>query len=189
MNNQKLIAGVAVVIALVGGYFLITSGEAEEPSNIKESNADFMKNTDSEGPMDSEEVGTIVDIASDNEEFSTLVAAVTEAGLVETLSSEGPFTVFAPTNAAFEKLPDGTLESVLADKEKLTDILTYHVVEGEVTSEQVAGMNSATTVQGQAVMIKVENGNVYINDAMVVTADIQAENGVIHVIDTVLLPK
>jgi len=129
----------------------------------------------------------IVDIAVSNDSFSTLVTALQTAGLVETLQSDGPFTVFAPTNEAFAKLPAGTLESLLADKEKLTQILTYHVVSGKVTSSQVAGLDSATTVQGGNVKIDTSNG-VKINDATVVQADIEASNGVIHVIDTVLIP-
>jgi uncharacterized surface protein with fasciclin (FAS1) repeats len=120
--------------------------------------------------------------------FSTLVAAVQAAGLVETLSGPGPFTVFAPTDAAFAKLPAGTVESLLADKEKLTSILTYHVVTGKVMAADVVKLKNATTVQGQNVTIDTTNG-VMINDAKVSQTDIETSNGVIHVIDTVLLPK
>ncbi len=132
---------------------------------------------------------TIVDIAVANGNFKTLTTALTEAGLVETLSGEGPFTVFAPTDEAFAKLPAGTVEALLQDKEKLTSILTYHVVSGKVMAEDVVKLTSATTVQGQDVTVKVEGDTVMINDAKVVTADIEASNGVIHVIDTVILPK
>ncbi len=130
----------------------------------------------------------IVTIASGNDDFSTLVSAVQEAGLVETLQGEGPFTVFAPTNAAFAALPEGTLESL--DEETLRSILTYHVVAGAVTAEDVMGMAPATveTVQGESLEISVQDGTVMVNGATVVTADIQASNGVIHVIDQVLLP-
>lgn len=133
----------------------------------------------------------IVDIASSNEDFSTLVAAVNAAGLVETLKGDGPFTVFAPTNAAFAALPAGTVQDLLKpeNKDKLVAILTYHVVPGEVTSDQLAGQRmDVATVQGQTVHIDGRNG-VKVNKARVTTADIMASNGVIHVIDRVLLPK
>ncbi|MDJ0640009.1 MAG: fasciclin domain-containing protein [Paracoccaceae bacterium] len=133
----------------------------------------------------------IVDIAASNEDFSTLVAAVSAAGLVDTLKSDGPFTVFAPTNDAFAALPAGTVESLLEpeNKDQLVKILTYHVVPGAVTSDQLAGKRlSVETVQGQSVKINGTNG-VHVNQSRVTTADIMATNGVIHVIDKVLLPK
>lgn len=132
----------------------------------------------------------IVDIAVSNGNFNTLVAAVTAADLVETLKGDGPFTVFAPTDAAFAKLPAGTVESLLLpeNKDQLTAILTYHVVPGAVTSDQLAGQRlSVATVNGADVHIDGRNG-VKVEDATVTTADIIASNGVIHVIDTVLLP-
>ena len=132
----------------------------------------------------------IVDIAASNDDFSTLVAAVQAAGLVETLKSDGPFTVFAPTNAAFAKLPAGTVESLLLpeNKEQLVSILTYHVVPGAVTSDQLAGQRlSVATVQGSTVHIDGTDG-VKVDEANVTAADIIATNGVIHVIDSVLLP-
>lgn len=140
-----------------------------------------------------EKPGTIVEIAANNDNFSTLVAALKAAGLVETLQGEGPFTVFAPTNAAFEKLPDGTLENLLKDenKDQLTAILTYHVAPAKAMAEDVVGMDQAPTVQGQPVQIMVEDGTVMLkgsNTATVTTKDIEASNGVIHVIDTVLMP-
>ncbi len=130
----------------------------------------------------------IVDIAVEAGSFNTLVTAVKAAGLVETLKGDGPFTVFAPTDEAFAKLPKGTLEALLADKEKLTAVLTYHVVAGNVTSDQVIKLNEAKTVNGDKVRIKVKSGTVMIDDAKVLKADIKASNGVIHVIDTVILP-
>ena len=133
----------------------------------------------------------IVDIASGNEDFSTLVAAVSAAGLVETLQGPGPFTVFAPTNEAFAKLPEGTVESLLQpeNRDLLVSILTYHVVPGVATAEQFVGQNlNVTTVQGDTVRVDGRNG-VKVNDATVTTADIVATNGIIHVIDTVLLPQ
>jgi uncharacterized surface protein with fasciclin (FAS1) repeats len=140
-------------------------------------------------PMTSEP--DIVDIAASDDQFSTLVAAVTAAGLVDTLKGDGPFTVFAPTNAAFEALPAGTVENLLKpeNKDQLIKILTYHVVPGAVTSDQLAGKRQdVATVQGQTVHIDGRNG-VKVNKSKVTTADIIASNGVIHVIDTVLLPK
>jgi uncharacterized surface protein with fasciclin (FAS1) repeats len=129
----------------------------------------------------------IIETAVSNSDFSTLVTAIKAAGLVETLSGEGPFTVFAPTNAAFAKIPEATLNAVLADKERLTSILTYHLVAGKVMSGDVAGMERAKTVQGSNIKIDAEDG-VMINNARVTKADIECSNGVIHVIDTVLMP-
>lgn len=133
---------------------------------------------------------TIVEIAAGNDDFSTLVAALTAAGLVDVLSGEGPFTVFAPTNAAFAKLPAGTVETLLKpeNKDQLVAVLTYHVVAGKVMAAQVVELDSATTVQGEAVSIVVSTSGVMVNNANVVTTDIEATNGVIHVIDTVILP-
>ena len=130
----------------------------------------------------------IVDTAVEAGSFNTLVAAVKAAGLVEALKGEGPFTVFAPSDEAFAKLPEGTIEALLADKDKLTAILTYHVVPGKVMAADVVKLNSAKTVNGQMVDVKVEGDSVMINDATVATADVVASNGVIHVIDTVILP-
>ena len=136
---------------------------------------------------------TVVEIAAGNKDFSTLVAAVKAAGLVETLSGKGPFTVFAPTNEAFAKLPKGTVEELLKpeNKDKLTSILTYHVVAGKVSAADAIKLDgkNAKTVNGQEIAIKVMDGKVKINDATVAAADIVGSNGVIHVIDTVLLPK
>ena len=133
----------------------------------------------------------IVETAVSAGSFNTLVAAVKAAGLVETLSGPGPFTVFAPSDAAFAKLPAGTVEALLADKAKLASILTYHVVSGKVTAGQIIQMNGAqpATVNGKPVDVVVRDGKVYVNGAQVTTADIPASNGVIHVIDTVLLPS
>jgi uncharacterized surface protein with fasciclin (FAS1) repeats len=131
--------------------------------------------------------GDIVETAVSAGQFNTLVAAVKAAGLVDTLKGEGPFTVFAPTDAAFAKLPAGTVEALLNDKEKLAQILTYHVVAGKVMSSQVMSGN-VETVQGQPLKVIAEGGNVMVNNAHVVKADIETSNGVIHVIDTVVLP-
>jgi len=139
-------------------------------------------------PAEEEPLGSIVDIAVADGRFETLVAAVGAAGLAETLSGEGPFTVFAPTDDAFDKLPEGTVEGLLEDIPSLTDILLYHVVEGAVLAEDVSELFMAETLLGEFVSIRVQEGNVYINDAMVIITDIMADNGIIHVIDTVLLP-
>lgn len=132
----------------------------------------------------------IVDTAVAAGQFTTLAAALEAAGLVATLKGDGPYTVFAPTDAAFGKLPAGTVESLLKpeNKEKLTAILTYHVVSGSVTAADVVKLDEAATVNGATIAIAVEGEAVKINDATVTAADIKASNGVIHVIDSVLLP-
>ena len=129
----------------------------------------------------------IVDTAVSAGSFKTLVAAVQAAGLVDTLKGAGPFTVFAPTDEAFSKLPAGTVDSLLKDIPQLTKILTYHVVSGKVLSSDVVKLDKATTVQGSDLTIDASSG-VKVNGSMVVKADIEADNGVIHVVDMVLLP-
>jgi uncharacterized surface protein with fasciclin (FAS1) repeats len=131
---------------------------------------------------------TIVDIAVQAGSFKTLVQAVQAAGLVETLSGEGPFTVFAPTDEAFAQIPAETLQAVLADKEKLTAILTYHVAPGKLMAADVVRSTQLQTVQGQSITVSTEGG-VRVDDANVVQTDIEADNGVIHVIDKVIMPK
>ncbi|QOY89726.1 fasciclin domain-containing protein [Paludibaculum fermentans] len=131
----------------------------------------------------------IVDTAVSAGSFKTLVAAVKAAGLVETLKSPGPFTVFAPTDEAFAKLPAGTVEGLLKDPEKLKKILTYHVVAGKVMAADVVKLKSAKTVEGENVKITVAGSKVMVNQANVVKTDIACDNGVIHVIDTVIMPK
>lgn len=130
----------------------------------------------------------IVETAISAKNFKTLVTAVKTAELVETLSGPGPFTVFAPTDEAFDKLGKDTIQAVLKDKTKLTSILKYHVVAGKVTSDQVVKLDAANTLNGK-VTIKTEGKNVIVNNAKVIKADIMCSNGVIHVIDTVLLPQ
>jgi len=131
----------------------------------------------------------IVEVAVSNGSFTTLVAAVKAADLVDTLKGDGPFTVFAPTDEAFAKLPEGTVESLLANPDKLREVLLYHVVPGKVTAQQVVGLDSAATAQGSKVQIRVADGSVMIDDASVVSTDIEAANGVIHVIDSVIIPR
>lgn len=132
---------------------------------------------------------TIVDIAVSDGRFDTLAAAVTAAGLVDTLASPGPFTVFAPTDAAFAALGEDTINALLEDTAALTDVLLYHVVAGEVPASAVVGLSSATTVQGAPIRIAVVDGGVVLNGSVnVIITDIQASNGIIHVIDAVLIP-
>ncbi len=132
---------------------------------------------------------SIVQIASSDKNFSTLVTALTAADLVKTLEGKGPFTVFAPTNAAFAKIPKATLDALLKNKAELTKVLTYHVVAGKVMAADVIKLKSAKTLEGSNVDIAVMGKVVEINTAKVTKADIEASNGVIHVIDTVLMPK
>lgn len=136
-------------------------------------------------PVEKDIVQTAVDAGS----FSTLAAALEAADLVDFLKGNGPYTVFAPTDAAFAKLPAGTVEALLADKDALTAILTYHVVDGRVPASAVVNLTSAKTLNGQSVSVAVNGSTVTINNATVEQTDIQASNGIIHVIDTVLLPE
>lgn len=179
------LAGAAAVAAL-----LVLTGCATTETDDQESTAATQETTDAatDDAMAEEEPGTIVDVAAGNEDFTTLVAAVQAAGLAETLSGEGPFTVFAPTDAAFEALPEGVLDALLLpeNKDALTKILTYHVLAGEVTSDQVTAGDVAT-VEGSTVTITTDGG-VKVNDANVVATDVAASNGVIHVIDAVIVP-
>ena len=139
-------------------------------------------------PPNQESEQTIVDIAVADGRFTTLVTAVQAADLVDTLNSDGPFTVFAPTDDAFAALPAGTVESLLGDIPALTDILLYHVVPGKVMAADVVTLSSADTALGKPVQITTSGGEVMINDAKVIITDIEASNGVIHVIDAVLIP-
>ena len=166
-------------------YFVAAVGTLANPQVVVKATP-IGENMDA---MTTSEPGTIVDIAVANPDFSTLVAAVQAADLVDTLSSEGPFTVFAPTNEAFAALGQETINAVLADKELLTSILTYHVVAGKVMAADVVNLTSSTTVESSDISISVKDGRVYLNDTIqVVITDIEASNGVIHVIDGVLMP-
>lgn len=131
----------------------------------------------------------LVDTAVSAGSFKTLAQALTAADLVETLKGDGPYTVFAPTDAAFAKLPQGTLDTLLKDKAKLTKVLLYHVVPGAVRASDVVNLEEAATAQGQLLRIETSGAGVQINDANVIKADIEASNGVIHVVDTVLIPQ
>ncbi len=152
-------------------------------------NGEMERKTVNNEVMENEMNKNLVEIAISNPEFSTLVAAVKAAGLVDALSGDTELTLFAPTNAAFAKLPKGTLEALLADKAKLANILKYHVVAGKVLAKDVVNLDSAEALNGKELEIIKRDGKVFINDAEVVKTDINAKNGVIHVIDTVLIPE
>jgi uncharacterized surface protein with fasciclin (FAS1) repeats len=141
-------------------------------------------------PTASQSTKDIIEVATEAGSFTTLLTALKAAGLSETLRGDGPFTVFAPSDAAFAKLPKTTLDALLADKTALTSVLTFHVVPGRVLAGDIVKSNGATpiTINGQPLDIRVRDGKVYVNGAQVVTADLPASNGVIHVVDSVLLP-
>ncbi len=178
MKMKMAFAGAAVAALALAGCSSDSDDDAEaSPSPSVEDSMD--------------EAGTIVDIAAGSEDFDTLVTAVQAADLVDTLNGEGPFTVFAPTDAAFEAVDEETLNKLLdpANKDALISVLTYHVIGDEVTSDEVAPGDVATLDDGKTVTITVDDeGNVMVNDAMVTDVDLMASNGVIHVIDGVLLP-
>lgn len=180
-------AAVAAVLILAGCASGTDESESTETTAAAEETM-AEDTTAEEAPAESEEPGTIVDVAVGNEDFSTLVAAVQAAGLAETLSGDGPFTVFAPTNDAFAALPAGLLDALLLpeNKDTLVKILTYHVLEGEVTSDMVSAGDVAT-VEGQNITITTDGG-VKVNGANVIATDVMASNGVIHVIDAVIVP-
>jgi len=130
----------------------------------------------------------IIDTATGAGNFSALVSAVKAADLVDTLKGDGPFTVFAPTDGAFAKIPSAQLKALLADKQALTRVLTYHVVPGKIMAQEVMNMGRASTVQGQSIDISVESNKVFVDAAQILTTDIKASNGIIHAIDTVIMP-
>ena len=179
-----MITRISISLALALGLFACGGESSEEPE------AEASTGGEMDEPM-AEEAATsdIVDTAVAAGSFSTLAAALQAAGLVDTLKGEGPFTVFAPTDEAFAALPEGTVENLLRpeNRDQLVAVLTYHVVSGDVRAADVAGLTEATTVQGGTLAIDTSSG-VRINDATVTQADIVCSNGVIHVIDKVLLP-
>ena len=186
MNIKIAAAGSMAALLFLAGC----SSSSDEPAaETTTSAAATPSETMSEEAMT--EAGTIVEVAQGAGTFETLVAAVTAADLVETLSGEGPFTVFAPTDAAFAKLPKGTVEELVKpeNKQKLINILTYHVVPKKVMAKDVVKLKEAKTAQGSKVQIEVKDGKVMLDKAQVVKTDIPCKNGVIHVIDTVIIPK
>jgi len=174
LNRILTVAAFAAAVALSPSVF---AGDCQKNKNTSASTC--AKDKD------------LVAVASGADNFKTLVAAVKAAGLVDTLKGPGPFTVFAPTDEAFAKLPPGTLESLLKpeNKAKLQAILTYHVVPGRVLSTDVIKLSTAKSVEGHDIAIKTMNGSVMVDNATVVKADIETSNGVIHVIDSVILPQ
>jgi uncharacterized surface protein with fasciclin (FAS1) repeats len=187
---MKLIHLVAVLALAITASACKKKEEAKEMPKMAEPAPSEPAKTDMPAPTEPAPAAAtknIVEVATEAGSFGTLLKAATAAGLVETLSGPGPLTVFAPTDEAFAKIPAKDLEALLADKAKLTAVLTYHVVPGAVMAKDVAAMTSAKTVQGAEVKIDASSG-VKINNATVVKADIAASNGVIHVIDTVLMP-
>lgn len=182
----KMISASAAAIAVAAFATEASAGDCQA-SKYKQTSAQAATHSAEERTAYRPVQTDLVDTAVAAENFKTLVAAVQAAGLVDALKGKGPFTVFAPTDEAFAKLPAGTVEALLKDKEKLAKILTYHVVKGNVTSQDVAKINSAGTLQGALLRIDTTKG-VRVNDAKVVNADLRASNGIIHVIDTVLLP-
>jgi uncharacterized surface protein with fasciclin (FAS1) repeats len=175
---------VAVVVVL--GLVIVLITMSPKKSGTNDTTENTLTNNNQSITME-QSTKNIVETAIEAGSFSTLVAAVQAAGLAGTLSGPGPFTVFAPTDDAFAKLPEGTVESLLQNPEQLAEILKYHVVSGKVMASDVVNLSSATTVQGGKLTIDTTNG-VMVNGAMVTATDIETSNGVIHVIDTVLLP-
>lgn len=191
MNTaQRRPHGVALAAAL--SLFAVTAaacgGDDNDAAGSTTSNV--VNNAESATTAPVTTTGNIIDVAIAAGDFKTLATALTAADLVKTLKGPGPFTVFAPTDAAFAKLPAGTVEGLLKDVPALKNVLLYHVVAGSVTAEQVTKLTSADTVAGKSVSIKVKDGKVFLNDTVQVTmTDIKASNGIIHVIDAVLLPR
>ena len=188
-----LVPALAIVIAACSSAASpsVSPTDAPVPTPVAATEAPPTEAPPTEAPSASAEAmtGDIVQVATEAGSFKTLLTAAEAAGLVETLQGDGPFTVFAPTDAAFAALPAGTLDGLLADTEALKKVLLYHVVQGAVTADQVVGLTSADSVEGSPIAISVKDGTVYLNDsAKVVTTDVMASNGVIHVIDAVILP-
>lgn len=190
-NNTGMIIGLAVaVVAVIGIVWAVNMGGDDMAAQNSQTEQQTQQ---TEQPQQSQEPD-IVELASDTASLSTLVSAVQAAELVETLQGEGPFTVFAPTNQAFDALPDGTLDSLLQpeNQEQLQAILTYHVVSGEIVAADLSDGQTITTVEGSQLTVHVEDGNVLLEDetgsrTQVITPDVTASNGVVHIIDGVLL--
>lgn len=182
---MKKLSLLSLVIATTVSAVFYSCGNAPK----EETDGEMMTEEVVETPMEAPK--TVVDIAVGSPDHTTLVAAVSAAGLVETLNGAGPFTIFAPTNAAFAALPDGTVESLLLpeNKDQLTGILTYHVVAGNVMAADLSDGQVVPTLNGQELTVSIADGKVSINGAIVTAADLSGSNGVIHVIDAVVLPK
>ena len=188
---MKRIRNKLITASLIGSLLIVlmACGGSSETETTTVQPTDNSQKLVSEESQPADEVSkTIVDIAVEDERFTTLVVALQAAELDSVLTGSGPFTVFAPTDSAFSKLPEGTVESLLADIPALNDILLYHVVSGDVLAADVLNLESAETLQGDFFSISTEDGKVMVNDAEVIITDITASNGIIHVLDTVLLP-
>ena len=180
---------IIALVIVIGGVVLVTSSSDDDEA--EDNTANTSQQAEESTDAAAEEAGsTIVDLAVATDSLSTLVAAVTAADLVETLSGDGPFTVFAPTNDAFAALPEGTLDDLLLPEnvDQLTSILTFHVVPAAALSTDLSDGMMLETVNGEMLEVSIADGVVSINGATVVSADIEASNGVVHVIDRVLLP-
>ena len=178
-----------LLISLMAALTIVACSSEEEASDVNqvEEIEIIEKSTPYSNDMESE-LSSIAEIATEDGRFNTLVTALVEADLAETLSGEGTFTVFAPTDDAFAALPEGTLEGLLADKEALSGVLLYHVLGSVVMAESVVEVSEATTLQGSDIAVEVVDGKVFVNDSQVIITDLEASNGVIHVIDKVLIP-
>lgn len=176
--SQRIPSWLALPVAVVLTLGLAACGGGQD------------QQTEQRAMQTADTLGTIAEVASNDSRFSTLVTALDSAGLVQTMQEDGPFTVFAPTNAAFNKLPEGTVQDLLQpeNRDRLTSILTYHVVQGENMAVDVQGMSSVTTMEGNSLSISTSNGSVQVGNATVIQADVRASNGVLHAIDTVLMP-
>lgn len=184
-QKMKTFRILSLTLATAATTFLASCGGAPKEETVEETTVEVVEETPAEAPK------TVVDIAVGSPDHTTLVAAVTAAGLVETLSGTGPFTIFAPTNAAFAALPAGTVDNLLKpeSKDKLTSVLTYHVVAGNVMAADLSDGQVVKTLNGQDLTVSIKDGKVMINGATVTAADLAGSNGVIHVVDAVLLPK
>lgn len=193
MESNKTVGIVAAVLAVViiaGGIFwFVNRDDSSSTNNTTQTNQQTIQEA-------AKEARDIIETAVASSDLSTLVAAVKAAGLVETLQGKGPYTVLAPTNDAFAKLPAGTVDTLLKpeNKDQLTSILTYHVISGDITSKQLTNGQVVPTVQGQNLTVEITDGKVYFVDAkggkaMVTTADVDTSNGTVHIIDSVLLPQ
>ena len=184
-NGAKIAAIVVAALLIIGGIFWVMNNDSdsEDTSNNNQS-------SQQETQEQAQTQQNIVELAAATPELSTLVTAVQAAGLVDTLSGPGPFTVFAPTNDAFAALPEGTLDTLLLPENvaDLTSVLTYHVVAAEAFSTDLSDGQVIETVNGESLTVSIRDGGVFINDAQVIIPDVDASNGVVHVIDTVLIP-
>ncbi|KEO73917.1 fasciclin domain-containing protein [Anditalea andensis] len=189
MKNLKTLS-IAAAFATAG---ILMACDATTTSSTEDTTADssYVAEETEVTPAESEADETVVDIAIGSADHTTLVAALSSAELVETLKGNGPFTIFAPTNTAFEQLPAGTVDNLVKpeNKEKLTDILSYHVVSGEVKAADLSDGQVIQTINGKNLTVSIKDGTVSINGAKVTAADLDGSNGVVHVIDSVLMPK